>query len=302
MSNSSDSSSARQRAIELFGLYQKHPDRWADAEAFLADPAHAEVRTHLQELLAQRQLTDDLPPTIDSDGSEPIGDALGSSQTAETADVVRSETAETAVLAGAVGSFSAATDVPEQIGPYRLLEPLGEGGFGVVYRAEQRGKINRTVAIKIIKKGMDTKQVLARFDAEKNALSLMNHPNIARVIDSGETDAGQPYFVMEYVEGTPITEYCQRERLSLEERLRLFQQVCRGVQHAHSKAVVHRDLKPANIIVTRVDGKAVPKIIDFGLVKALGGALTEMTVVTQQRQNPWDARVHEPRASTQWWQ
>jgi len=302
MSNSSDSSSARQRAIELFGLYQKHPDRWADAEAFLADPAHAEVRTHLQELLAQRQLTDDLPPTIDSDGSEPIGDALGSSQTAETADVVRSETAETAVLAGAVGAFSAATDVPEQIGPYRLLEPLGEGGFGVVYRAEQRGKINRTVAIKIIKKGMDTKQVLARFDAEKNALSLMNHPNIARVIDSGETDAGQPYFVMEYVEGTPITEYCQRERLSLEERLRLFQQVCRGVQHAQSKAVVHRDLKPANIIVTRVDGKAVPKIIDFGLVKALGGALTEMTVVTQQRQNPWDARVHEPRASTQWWQ
>ncbi|MDE0958684.1 MAG: serine/threonine-protein kinase [Planctomycetota bacterium] len=154
----------------------------------------------------------------------------------------------------------------------------------MVYRAEQRGKVRRQVALKVIKKGMDTQQVLARFDAEKNAVSLMNHPNIARVIDSGQTDEGQPYFVMEYVEGTPITTYCQKEKLSLEERLKLFQQVCRGVQHAHSKAVVHRDLKPANIIVTRQDGKAVPKIIDFGLAKALGGALTEMTVVTQQRQ------------------
>ncbi|MGE4613203.1 MAG: protein kinase, partial [Planctomycetota bacterium] len=179
---------------------------------------------------------------------------------------------------------SAADAPPEQIGPYRLLEPLGEGGFGVVYRAEQRGKVRRTVALKLIKKGMDSQQVLARFDAEKNALTLMNHPNIARVIDSGQTDAGQPYFVMEYVDGTPITTYCQKERLTLKERLRLFQLVCRGVQHAHSKAVVHRDLKPANILVTREDGKAAPKIIDFGLVKALGGALTEMTVVTQQRQ------------------
>ena len=165
-----------------------------------------------------------------------------------------------------------------------MLEPLGEGGFGIVYRAEQRGKVRRTVALKIIKKGMDSDEVLARFDAEKNALSLMNHPNIARVIDSGQTDSGQPYFVMEYVDGTPITTYCQKERLTLKERLQLFQQVCRGVQHAHSKAVVHRDLKPANILVTRQDDKSVPKIIDFGLVKALGGALTEMTVVTQQRQ------------------
>ena len=140
---------------------------------------------------------------------------------------------------------------PEQIGPYRVLEPLGEGGFGIVYRAEQRGKVRRTVALKIIKKGMDSNEVLARFDAEKNALSLMNHPNIARVIDSGQTDSGQPYFVMEYVDGTPITTYCQKERLTLKERLQLFQQVCRGVQHAHSKAVVHRDLKPANILVTR---------------------------------------------------
>ena len=179
---------------------------------------------------------------------------------------------------------SAADAPPEQIGPYRLIEPLGEGGFGVVYRAEQRGKVRRTVALKLIKKGMDTNEVLARFDAEKNALTLMNHPNIARVIDSGQTDAGQPYFVMEYVDGTPITTYCQKERLTLKERLQLFQLVCGGVQHAHSKAVVHRDLKPANILVTRQDGKAAPKIIDFGLVKALGGALTEMTVVTQQRQ------------------
>ena len=187
-------------------------------------------------------------------------------------------------VAPSTPASSAADAPPEQIGPYRLIEPLGEGGFGVVYRAEQRGKVRRTVALKLIKKGMDTNEVLARFDAEKNALTLMNHPNIARVIDSGQTDAGQPYFVMEYVDGTPITTYCQKERLTLKERLQLFQLVCGGVQHAHSKAVVHRDLKPANILVTRQDGKAAPKIIDFGLVKALGGALTEMTVVTQQRQ------------------
>ncbi len=174
--------------------------------------------------------------------------------------------------------------LPDRIGPYRILERLGQGGFGVVYRAEQRGAIRRQVAVKVIKAGMDTKQVLARFDAEKNALSLMSHPNIARVLDSGETAEGRPYFAMEYVDGTPITSYCQREKLVLEDRLRLFQQVCRGVQHAHTKAVVHRDLKPGNILVTREDEKPTVKIIDFGLAKALAQPLTDMTVVTEQRQ------------------
>lgn len=172
----------------------------------------------------------------------------------------------------------------DEIGPYRILERLGEGGFGVVYRAEQRGALRRQVALKVIKAGMDTRQVLARFDAEKNALSLMNHPNIARVLDSGKTPEGRPYFVMEYVDGTPITDFCRREKLPLDQRLRLFQQVCRGVQHAHTKSVVHRDLKPGNILVTREDGKPTPKIIDFGLAKALAQPLTEMTMVTQQRQ------------------
>ena len=174
--------------------------------------------------------------------------------------------------------------IPEWVGSYRILSELGRGGFGVVYRAEQRGAIRRTVALKVIKAGMDTKQVLARFDAEKNALSLMDHTNIARVLDSGRTDEGRPYFVMEYVEGTPFTTYCQREKLPLEERLRLFQQVCLGVQHAHTKGVVHRDLKPSNVLVTRHEGKAIPKIIDFGLAKAMTQPLTELTMATEHRQ------------------
>jgi len=166
------------------------------------------------------------------------------------------------------------------IGPYKLMEPIGEGGMGVVYVAEQARPVRRRVALKIIKPGMDTKQVIARFEAERQALAMMDHPNIAKVHDAGTTESGRPYFVMELVRGIPITEYCDRERLAIPERLELFVLVCRAVQHAHQKGIIHRDLKPSNILVTVIDGAAVPKIIDFGVAKATGGALTERTLYT----------------------
>jgi WD40 repeat protein/serine/threonine protein kinase/tetratricopeptide (TPR) repeat protein len=166
------------------------------------------------------------------------------------------------------------------IGPYKLREQIGEGGMGVVYVAEQTHPVRRKVALKIIKPGMDTRQVVARFEAERQALAMMDHPNIARVHDGGATESGRPYFVMELVRGIPITDYCDRERLSIKERLDLFVQVCRSVQHAHQKGIIHRDLKPTNILVTVIDGVAVPKVIDFGVAKATGPSLTERTVYT----------------------
>jgi len=167
------------------------------------------------------------------------------------------------------------------IGPYRLIQLLGAGGMGEVWRAEQTEPFHRTVALKLIKAGMDTKAVVARFDSERQALALMDHPNIAKVFDAGATPAGRPYFVMEYVPGFPITDYCDKHRLTLKERLALFMQVCDGVQHAHQKAIIHRDLKPSNVLVEELDHKAVPKIIDFGLAKATGHRLTEMTMFTE---------------------
>lgn len=170
------------------------------------------------------------------------------------------------------------------IGRYKLLEQIGEGGFGVVFMADQEQPIRRRVALKIIKAGMDTKQVVARFEAERQALALMDHPNIAKVLDAGATDTGRPYFVMELVRGTPITEYCDEARLTTEQRLELFQKVCSAVQHAHQKGVIHRDLKPSNVMVTMHDDKAVPKVIDFGVAKATQGRLTERTLFTEFRQ------------------
>jgi serine/threonine protein kinase/tetratricopeptide (TPR) repeat protein len=166
------------------------------------------------------------------------------------------------------------------IGRYKLLQRIGEGGFGVVYMAEQIEPVQRKVALKIIKAGMDTREVVARFEAERQALALMDHPNIARVLDAGATEAGRPYFVMELVNGMPITEYCDREQLSTTERLELFIKVCHAVQHAHQKGIIHRDLKPNNVLVTLHDGEPVPKVIDFGIAKALGQKLTEKTLFT----------------------
>jgi serine/threonine protein kinase len=167
------------------------------------------------------------------------------------------------------------------IGPYKLLEKIGEGGMAVVYMAEQEKPLRRRVALKIIKLGMDTRQVVARFDAERQALAIMDHPNIARVFDAGATETGRPYFVMELVRGVSITEYCDRSRLSTQERLELFVPVCNAVHHAHQKGIIHRDLKPSNIMVTLHDGVPVPKVIDFGIAKAMNQRLTEQTIFTR---------------------
>ncbi len=167
------------------------------------------------------------------------------------------------------------------IGPYKLFEPIGEGGFGIVYMAEQQSPVRRRVALKIIKPGMDTRQVLARFEAERQALAMMDHPNIARAFDAGETKSGRPYFVMELVRGVPITEYCDRNNVSVNDRLELFIQVCLAVQHAHQKGIIHRDIKPSNVLVTLHDGRPVPKIIDFGVAKAINQQLTEKTLFTR---------------------
>ncbi len=173
---------------------------------------------------------------------------------------------------------------PERIGPFRILGKLGEGGMGTVYLAEQREPIERRVAIKIIKLGMDTRQVIARFDAERQALAVMNHPNVARVLDAGATETGRPYFVMEYVKGVPITKHCDDQRLNIRERLLLFTQVCDAVQHAHQKGIIHRDIKPSNILVEYAEGRATPKVIDFGVAKAISHRLTEKTLFTEQGQ------------------
>jgi serine/threonine protein kinase len=168
----------------------------------------------------------------------------------------------------------------DRIGRYKLLQQIGEGGCGVVYMAEQEEPVHRRVALKVIKLGMDTKQVIARFEAERQALALMDHPNIAKVLDVGATDTGRPYFVMELVRGIKITDYCDQNNLSTRERLDLFIQVCRAIQHAHQKGVIHRDIKPSNILVTMNDGVPLPKVIDFGIAKATHGKLTDQTVFT----------------------
>jgi serine/threonine protein kinase len=167
------------------------------------------------------------------------------------------------------------------IGRYKLLQQIGEGGFGLVFMAEQREPVRRLVALKILKAGMDTCEVVARFEAERQALALMDHPNIARVLDGGSTASGRPYFVMDLVKGIPITEFCDHNHLSTEARLRLFMRVCAGVQHAHQKGIIHRDLKPTNVLVTMQEGEPVPKVIDFGIAKAIGQTLTERTLFTR---------------------
>jgi tetratricopeptide (TPR) repeat protein len=206
------------------------------------------------------------------EGGRPV---LGSAAAARLRDALR-ETGDASVV------------VPEAVsgaligGRYKLLEPIGEGGMGVVWMAEQRSPIRRLVAVKLIKAGMDSAAVLARFDAERQALAMMDHPNIARIFDGGTTERHHPYFVMELVRGLPLTRYCDERRMSVRDRIDLFVLVCGAVQHAHQKGIIHRDLKPGNLLVTEHDGKPVPKVIDFGLVKALGGSsvLTDQTLHT----------------------
>jgi serine/threonine protein kinase len=168
----------------------------------------------------------------------------------------------------------------DRIGRYKLLQIIGEGGCGVVYMAEQLEPVNRRVALKVIKLGMDTKSVVARFEAERQALAMMDHPNIAKVLDAGATETGRPFFVMELVRGIKITEYCDQNKLPTRDRLELFIQVCQAIQHAHQKGIIHRDIKPSNILVTLHDGVPVPKVIDFGIAKATQGRLTDQTLFT----------------------
>jgi serine/threonine protein kinase/tetratricopeptide (TPR) repeat protein len=182
-------------------------------------------------------------------------------------------------------SYRGTSDGPgTRIGPYKLLQQIGEGGFGVVYMAEQDQPVHRRVALKIIKPGMDSAQVIARFEAERQALALMDHQNIAKVYDAGTTDIGRPYFVMELVHGVPMTKYCDDNHLTVRERLELFMPVCKAVQHAHQKGIIHRDLKPSNVLVCLYDGQPVPKVIDFGVAKATEQRLTERTMYTQYGQ------------------
>jgi non-specific serine/threonine protein kinase/serine/threonine-protein kinase len=169
---------------------------------------------------------------------------------------------------------------PERVGPYRLIEPIGVGGMGEVYLAEQEEPIRRKVALKIVKHGMDTREFVARFESERQALAMMDHPCIAKVFDAGASERGRPYFVMEFVEGVPVTEYCDDHRLDLKARLELFVRICEGVQHAHQKAIIHRDIKPSNVLVAEQDGTPVPKIIDFGVAKAMDDTLTDHTMQT----------------------
>jgi serine/threonine protein kinase len=171
---------------------------------------------------------------------------------------------------------------PRSVGPFRILHLLGEGGMGAVFLAEQENPIRRRVALKLIKLGMDTREVIARFEAERQALALMDHPHVAKVFDAGVSEEGRPYFVMEYVPGAPITEFCDQERLSIEERLALFKEVCQALHHAHQKGIIHRDVKPSNILVSRQDGRPAPKVIDFGVAKAVNQRLAERTMMTER--------------------
>ncbi|MEQ1894547.1 MAG: serine/threonine-protein kinase, partial [Planctomycetota bacterium] len=201
----------------------------------------------------------------------------------ESEDPTRSN--PTASAGEDVPAAAEAAAAPEQmIGRYKLLQSIGEGGMGSVWLAEQREPVKRRVALKIIKLGMDTRQVIARFEAERQALAMMDHLNIAKVLDAGSTASGRPYFVMEYIKGVPILEFCDRERLDTRARLELFTSVCNAIQHAHQKGVIHRDIKPSNVLVTLHDGVPVPKVIDFGIAKATSAELTSKTLFTEHRQ------------------
>lgn len=239
----------RAKAIFLEALENQAPERWDDYVAS-ACRQDRNLRARVEDLLkahrSMRSFHEDAPAS-----------------SAET-----------------VPPQSVAEEPGKMVGPYKLLQQIGEGGFGVVYMAEQQEPVRRKVALKVIKPGMDTKEVVARFEAERQALALMDHPHIARVFEAGATESGRPYFVMELVRGIPITEYADQNQLPIGERLEVFIQVCHAIHHAHQKGIIHRDIKPSNVLVTEHDGKPVPKVIDFGVAKALGDSLTDRTLFT----------------------
>lgn len=238
------------KAKELFlnAIENLVPEQWDDYLTEACDGDES-LRAHLAQLLAAHQQPDSL-----LQGAE----IVGSMRAAQSTDCL--------------GTL---------VGRYKLLQELGEGGFGIVYLAEQTEPVRRRVALKILKPGMDTKEVVARFEVERQALALMNHPHIARVLDGGATSEGRPYFVMELVKGQPITDYCKENSLDTRQRLQLFVAVAQAVQHAHHKGIIHRDIKPSNVLVTRQEGKPIPKVIDFGIAKAIHQNLTDKTLVTR---------------------
>src|SRR5262245_2926330 len=249
-------SSLRGRVGDLFVRARELPP--AARGPFLAEfcGADAELRKQVEELLLEQ-------------------DAVGSFLEAPAASDLIFQARSTPV------QVAVTEKAGDRIGRYKLLEQIGEGGCGVVYMAEQETPVRRRVALKVIKLGMDTKNVIARFEAERQALAMMEHPNIARVLDAAATETGRPYFVMELVRGIRITEYCDQNHLPTEERLKLFVQVCQAIQHAHQKGVIHRDIKPSNILITLHDGVPVPKVIDFGIAKATEQRLTDKTLFTE---------------------
>ncbi|MGA2255993.1 MAG: protein kinase, partial [Thermoguttaceae bacterium] len=257
---------AREIFIEL--VSRVPPEQWESRLVELAG-GDQESHTRVAALLAAHRKADSFlerpaTPLGETDDGSP---AIGLAGVAATLDL------------------SSIAERPGQtIGCYKLLEEIGDGGMGVVYMAEQREPVRRKVALKIIKPGLDTREVIARFEAERQALALMDHPNIAQVLEAGVAGSGRPYFVMEFVNGVQVTNYCDQNRLTTRERLELFIQVCRAIEHAHQKGIIHRDIKPSNVMVTLYDGAPVPKIIDFGVAKSVFGQLTEKTLFTHHGQ------------------
>src|SRR5881296_2297681 len=255
-------SGARERELFLGTLEKDDP---AERAAFLeaACGGDQSLRWRVEELLREEQ-------------------AVGGFLEAPAISGVPAAASLASLRPGGTALIVSDTEKPgDRLSHYKLLQQIGEGGCGVVYLAEQETPVRRRVALKVIKLGMDTKNVIARFEAERQALALMDHPNIAKVLEAGATDTGRPYFVMELVRGIKITDYCDQNNLSTRQRLDLFIEVCQAIQHAHQKGIIHRDIKPSNILVTLHDGVPVPKVIDFGIAKATQGELTDKTVYTQ---------------------
>ena len=259
-----------EREIEIFNAVLELPARERGAFLDQACAGDAALRERIEKLL---RASEDAGAFLESPAPAPPGPG------------------------GTVRLALSPTEKPgDRIGRYKLLQQIGEGGCGVVYMAEQEEPVRRRVALKVIKLGMDTKSVIARFEAERQALALMDHPNIAKVLDAGATETGRPYFVMELVRGIKITDYCDQNNLSTQERLDLFIQVCRAIQHAHQKGIIHRDIKPSNILVTMNDGVPVPKVIDFGIAKATHGQIDRSNALHRLRAIHRHARLHEPGA------
>lgn len=255
------------QAIAVAALSRSPEDRASYLDAACGEDAA--LRRAVEELMARRG--EGLPATVGAVGGDDSEDQ--SHRTPIVSGAWPSDTVSETPLPGA-GSM---------LGPYQLVEKIGEGGFGSVWMAQQREPMTRQVALKIIKLGMDTREVVARFEGERQTLALLNHPGIAKVFDAGRSETGRPYFVMELVSGVPIVRYCDEQRLNVRARLELFIKVCQAIQHAHQKGIIHRDIKPSNVLVTEQDGAPPPKVIDFGIAKATKTELLQRTFFTEHR-------------------